>query len=206
MGGVLPDEGAGLGAAAFPGPASGIQNGPSDGIALVEPLGSVVEFLSYEGTLTALDGPAIGETSTDIGVIEDDTTPAGFSLQLLNGAWTGPVASSFGLVNFVPRNCPLATEITLIHEAQGAGAATPCPGEDITIEGVVVADFEGAAPTLRGFYVQERTPTSTTTRRRPRRCSCSTPATTTSPSATRCGSPVWWRSSRVRPRSTSPTC
>ena len=60
----------------------------------------------------------------------------------------GPVASSFGLVNFVPRNCPLATEITPIHEAQGTGAATPCPGEDITIEGVVVADFEGAAPTL----------------------------------------------------------
>ena len=88
-------------------------------------------------------------------MIEDDTTPAGFSLQLLNGAWTGPVASSFGFVNFVPRNCPLATEITLIHDAQGAGAATPCPGEDITIEGVVVADFEGAAPTLRGFYVQE---------------------------------------------------
>ena len=93
--------------------------------------------------------------STDIGVAEGDTTPAGFSLQLLNGAWTGPVASSFGLVNFVPRFCPLATEVTLIHEAQGAGAATPCPGEDITIEGVVVADFEGAAPTLRGFYVQE---------------------------------------------------
>ena len=57
LGGVLPDEGAGLGAAAFPGPASGIQNGPADGVALVEPLGSVVEFLSYEGTLTAAHRP-----------------------------------------------------------------------------------------------------------------------------------------------------
>ncbi len=150
----LPDEGGtGFGAAAFP--FAGIQNGDPDGVALVEPLGSVVEFLSYEGSFTATNGRATGMLSTDIGVAEGDTTPAGFSLQLLNGAWTGPVASSFGLVNFVPRICPLATDVTLIHEAQGAGAATPCPGEDITIEGVVVADFEGAAPTLRGFYVQE---------------------------------------------------
>ncbi len=156
LSGVLPDEGGtGVGAAAFPGPATGIQNGAPDGVALVEPLGSVVEFLSYEGSFAGVGGPADGAASTDIGVIEDDTTPAGFSLQLLNGAWTGPVASSFGLVNFVPRFCPLATEVTAIHEAQGAGADTPCPGEDITIEGVVVADFEGAAPTLRGFYVQE---------------------------------------------------
>ena len=153
LSGVLPDEGSGLGAAAFP--IAAIQNGPNDGIALVEPLGSVVEFLSYEGTLTALNGPANGMTSTDIGVSEDETTPAGFSLQLLGDDWIGPVASSFGVVNFVPRICPLATDVTPIHEAQGSGAATPCPGEDITIEGVVVADFEGAAPTLRGFYVQE---------------------------------------------------
>ena len=36
-----------------------------DGMALVDPGGSVVEFLSYEGTFTALDGPAAGKLDAD---------------------------------------------------------------------------------------------------------------------------------------------
>ena len=153
LSGMLPDEDSGLGAAAFA--HAGIQNGAPDGIALVEPRGRLVEFLSYEGSFAGVGGAADGVTSIDIGVAESEGTPAGRSLQLLDGAWTGPVASSFGLVNFVPRNCPLAVEVTPIHVVQGDGADTPCPGEDVTIEGVVVADFEGPPPTLRGFYVQE---------------------------------------------------
>jgi hypothetical protein len=47
-----------------------IQNGAPDGIALIDPLGNVVQFLSYEGVITAADGPAIGLTSTNIGVSE----------------------------------------------------------------------------------------------------------------------------------------
>ena len=154
LSGTLPDEGSGLGAAAFA--RAGIQNGSPDGVALVEPGGTLVEFLSYEGSFVGVGGPADGVTSTDIVVSEPGTTPPGLSLQLLDAAWTGPVASSFGLVNFVPRNCPLPTEITPIHVLQGGGASTPCPGEDVTIEGIVVADFEGPAPALRGFYVQEQ--------------------------------------------------
>jgi predicted extracellular nuclease len=152
LGGVLLDEVGGLGAAAISIP--GIQNGPTDGVALVEPGGMVVEFLSYGGSFIAVGGAADGLTSTDIGVAEGATTPVGFSLQLLNGAWTGPVASSFGLVNFVPRNCPLATEITPIHVAQGAGAVTPCAGEEITVEAIVTSLFTNQdAPD--GFFVQE---------------------------------------------------
>jgi uncharacterized protein len=52
-----------------------------DGIALVDPDGTVLEFLSYEGSFVAVDGPAAGMTSIDIGVRESDTTPIGFSLQ-----------------------------------------------------------------------------------------------------------------------------
>lgn len=47
-----------------------LQNGPADGIALVycgdTSKAEVLEFLSYEGTLTARDGPAKGIVSTDI--------------------------------------------------------------------------------------------------------------------------------------------
>ncbi|WP_324277570.1 hypothetical protein [Blastococcus brunescens] len=50
-------------------PSNGIQNGSPDGVALVSD-GTVLEFLSYEGTFAATNGPAAGTTSTDIGVQE----------------------------------------------------------------------------------------------------------------------------------------
>jgi hypothetical protein len=53
----------------YPQTANGtIQNGPTDAIALVDPAGRVIQFLSYEGVVTASNGPAAGLTSTDIGV------------------------------------------------------------------------------------------------------------------------------------------
>jgi hypothetical protein len=61
---------------------NGIQNGAPDGIALIDSSGSVVEFISYEGSFLATDGPANGQTSVDIGVRETFSTPTGHSLQL----------------------------------------------------------------------------------------------------------------------------
>ena len=55
LSGVLPDEDAGLGAAAVA--RAGIQNGAPDGLALVEPGGTLVEFLSYEGSFAGAGGP-----------------------------------------------------------------------------------------------------------------------------------------------------
>ena len=43
-----------------------------DGIALVERLGQVVEFLSYEGVFAATSGPAAGMTSSDIGASQSN--------------------------------------------------------------------------------------------------------------------------------------
>ena len=40
----------------------GLQN-DDEGIALVDPSGSVIQFLSYEGEVTATEGPAAGLTS-----------------------------------------------------------------------------------------------------------------------------------------------
>ena len=62
---------------------AGLQNGPSDGLALTH-AGAVVEFLSYEGIFTATMGLANGLTSTDIGVAEGSSTQVGSSLQRVN--------------------------------------------------------------------------------------------------------------------------
>src|SRR3954447_7852236 len=85
-------------------PANGIQNGDPDGVALVR--GSeVLEFVSYEGTMTPTSGPAAGLTSTDIGVREAGTDPAGQSLSRSYDAatdalvWAGPTVATKGTVN-----------------------------------------------------------------------------------------------------------
>src|SRR5688572_13957544 len=61
-------------------PSNGIQNGSPDGVALIDAAGVVVEFLSYEGTFTAVGGPANGTVSVSIGVSEAGSEPVGQSL------------------------------------------------------------------------------------------------------------------------------
>jgi endonuclease G len=79
---------------------------------------TVVEFLSYEGTLTAVGGPADGRTATDIGVAETTSTPVGQSLQrAADGTWFGPAAASFGACN------------------GGGGEPPPPPGSTISFSG-----------------------------------------------------------------------
>lgn len=88
-------------------PVNGIQNGGTagsqpDGFALVDGSGQLVEFLSYEGSFTAADGPANGVTSRDIVAMEDNPVPAaGLSLhRSADGAtWSAPSAADFGYVN-----------------------------------------------------------------------------------------------------------
>ena len=82
-------------------PSASIQNGAPDGLALVNSSGVVCEFLSYEGTITATNGPASGMTSTDIGVSETSGTPIGESLQLdpATGLWQSPMPETPKNVN-----------------------------------------------------------------------------------------------------------
>ena len=70
-------------------PVVGLQNGAPDGLALVDPMGAVVERLSYEGSFVAADGPAAGLSFDDIGVREDAETPAGLSLSRTGTGFTG---------------------------------------------------------------------------------------------------------------------
>jgi len=76
-------------------PTNGIQNGAPDGMALVKD-GQVVQFLSYEGSLIASDGPAAGMTSSNIGDGETSSTLSNESLQLVDGIWSAPTTNSFG--------------------------------------------------------------------------------------------------------------
>ncbi|KAB7771069.1 endonuclease [Xanthomonas maliensis] len=89
---------------------NGIQNGPNDGLALVDGNGQVVQFLSYEGSITASGGPAAGMTSQNLPVSESSNTPVGSSLQLTgsgSGAsdfrWTSGAAQTFGACNLGQR-------------------------------------------------------------------------------------------------------
>ena len=80
LAGTLPEQQECLGTLAFD--VVPLQNGSPDGVALVDPLGTVLQFLSYEGAFSAVDGPASGQLSTDIFVAETGVTPVGESLQL----------------------------------------------------------------------------------------------------------------------------
>jgi len=107
LSGVIDNEYDRFGALWFP--HAGIQNGAPDGLALVRESGGetkVLQFLSYEGTFIAADGPAIGLRGVDIGVAQPDNTPIGQTLQLTGKGkgyadftWTGPVEHSRGSLN-----------------------------------------------------------------------------------------------------------
>jgi hypothetical protein len=76
---------------------SGIQNGAPDGFAL-DISGSIAHFISYEGTLTATDGPAVGLTSEDVGVSETSGTTDASSIGLTG---TGGSPAAFTWAEFV---------------------------------------------------------------------------------------------------------
>ncbi|QNH14356.1 endonuclease [Xanthomonas sp. SI] len=111
---------------------NGVQNGPNDGVALVDGSGQVVQFLSYEGAITGGGGPAAGLTSQNLPVSESNSTAAGTSLQLRgsNGSaasdfsWAGSSASSFGACNsgqtFSGGGSNTAPSVTATTPAQGA--------------------------------------------------------------------------------------
>lgn len=85
----------------------GIQNGAPEGIAL-DVDGALIpgQFISYEGSFYATEGPAAGLLSTDIGLEEPTSTPVGYSLQLAGTGmeyhhfnWEGPLENSPGAPN-----------------------------------------------------------------------------------------------------------
>lgn len=109
------------------------------------------QFLSYEGTFTATDGPANGLTSTDINVSEEATTPVAESLQLsgsgvqyANFTWQEPAQNTFGSVNpgqtLISGNpAPIISNIT-----QTPTKWKVTPNDPVTIA-ATVTDADGVA-------------------------------------------------------------
>lgn len=77
---------------------SSLQNGP-DGIALSGPSG-LIEFISYEGVVTAVGGPVPGAVSTNVGVSEGSSTPIGTSIaRNASGVWESGIIETPGAIN-----------------------------------------------------------------------------------------------------------
>ncbi len=143
----------------------------------MDPAGAVRQFLSYEGAFAAVGGPADGLTSTDIGVSESGSEPAGLSLGLTGTGdtsgdftWAAPATNSFGAVNPGqtfgegggdpgpgPDPGPDPCAVTVSHEigaVQGSGEVSPLEGATVTVEGVVVGDVQGLGQ-LGGISLQD---------------------------------------------------
>ncbi|NMH60390.1 ExeM/NucH family extracellular endonuclease [Alteromonas ponticola] len=176
LSGTVPDQQNGFGTVVIY--HAGIQNGAPDGIALVAG-DEVLEFISYEGTMTAESGPAAGMTSEDVLVSETGGTPVGFSLQRTGEgnkkcsfSWQEPAVASAGQVNSGQTfsvtddaDCSgdgdggdtpgelgqCGAPATLISTIQGNGLTTPMPDAMVVVEAVVSV----RAPGLSGFYMQE---------------------------------------------------
>jgi hypothetical protein len=121
LSGVIPNQQNGFGTLSFSYPTNGIQNGTPDGLALVDPTNTVIQFLSYEGTFTAQAGVANGLLSSDIGVAESGTTPIGYSLQLMGTgtsyadfSWSAAASNTFGSINTGQTFVPVPASVLLM--------------------------------------------------------------------------------------------
>lgn len=159
LSGTLPDQDGGYGTYMVMLPVNGLQNGAPDGLALVGPTGQVLQFLSYEGSFTAVGGPADGLTSTDIGLEEDGYTPVGYSLQLVGKGtayeaftWAAPMAATFGNINSGQSFGgiivdPQADTVTI------ATARTLALGRELVVCGVLTATDQFGGPA----FIQDTT-------------------------------------------------
>lgn len=157
LSGVIPNEGGtGFGAISTSFPSNGIQNGAPDGVALVDPSNNV-QFLSYEGTFTAVGGPADGITSTDIGVVEPGAI--GESLQLIGTGsvatdftWTGPVAESPGTINS-GQTFSLSSTPTITITSPAEGSTLPPLSSPVNIS-LNVNNFTVASPSAGDGFIK----------------------------------------------------
>ncbi len=156
LSGTIPDLGGGFGVVVTTYPSNGIQNGSPDGMALVNASNTVIQFLSYEGTFTAVGGPANGMASTDIGVSESGSGAVGNSLQLTGTGmayedftWSNEAPNTFGAFN----TGQTFGSVPVMTNPSGTGAVTPSTllTGDPTL--LTVAVTPGANPASTGLAV-----------------------------------------------------
>ncbi|NQY65463.1 MAG: endonuclease [Alteromonadaceae bacterium] len=145
LSGVLSDQESGYGTLAFA--ISGLQNGAPDGLALVDNGGTVVQFISYEGSFTAVGGAASGMTSENVGVSETSSTPAGYSLQLSGTgqsynsfSWQSPALDTSGAIN----NNQSFGSGTPVNQAPTALFSESCNSLSCTLDANSSSDTDGS--------------------------------------------------------------
>jgi predicted extracellular nuclease len=62
---------------------------------------------------------------------------------------------STGLSVSVGAPPPCTTPVVSIGSVQGTGETSPVAGQTVSVRGTVIGDYEGPAPALRGFYLQD---------------------------------------------------
>ncbi len=155
--GTIDDEGHGYGAVWFP--ISGIPNTPPGGIALFHNTNGLLQFLSYEGTITPTSGPAAGVTSVDTGVKENPAPPVGQSLQLQgNGtnyeafSWSGPMTATMGDLNGSGQIIIGPANAKLTYSGLSLSPAKPSPGAAFNIESLIVPNYSASNLTPTAYY------------------------------------------------------
>ncbi|QWP76893.1 endonuclease [Lysobacter sp. K5869] len=139
-------------------PTNGLQNGPNDGFALVDGAGNVVQFLSYEGQITASGGAASGKTSVNLPVSESGSTAAGTSLQLSgngsqysNFAWQNSATQTFGACNNGQTftGAPANTPPSVVSTVPSAGATNFPAAGDLSVNFSEAVSLAAGALTLQ---------------------------------------------------------
>ena len=121
LSGTIPDQQAGYGTVWYDSPST-LENS-MEGLVLANIAGGVtdiIQFLSYEGSFAATDGPAKGFVSVDVGVKELLSTAPSNSLQLIGTGnvyadftWSGPIQDTRGAINTGQTFTPVPTLLIL---------------------------------------------------------------------------------------------
>lgn len=132
LSGVIPDEGNGYGALWFK--IKRLKNN-RHGLALLSDEGEVIEFISYEGPLVGIGGPADGMESVAISAFEGPGTTKYQSIQRLGGpgpdaVWTGPADQSRGVLN-VGQVIDGSAAVTSSPAPEAASALTVASGVSV---------------------------------------------------------------------------
>jgi endonuclease I len=153
LSGTLASQCGGHGTAWFA--VTGIQNGNPDGVALINASNAVVEFITYGGSFTALDGLAAGRVGVNMGVSESSTTLSTQSLQrkgtgstAAQFTWNAPSTSSWGACNAGQTLTGGTTDLApTVSSTSPANAATA-----VAASSNITVNFSEAVTLASGWY------------------------------------------------------
>ncbi|MDP0490782.1 MAG: endonuclease/exonuclease/phosphatase family protein [Verrucomicrobiota bacterium JB023] len=119
---------------------SGIQNGAPDGFALTVD-GVIKSFLSYEGTFTATDGPALGLTADELPASQSSALSPGVAALGFTGA-----AADSGEASWIRFGSDISHSPGMLNEGQTLTGAAVLPSQAISFDDLtltVLPDTDG---------------------------------------------------------------